>query len=115
MYPLLENLYTDVTDKRIFDFFNELCNLTCGKLKEVLVEQGIVAALSLPIDINTSPRKILVSQEVLPYFKYGKVEDENGQPLLKFKLSVEIHQLDPFKDFDVNFKKEDDDDDVEFF
>ena len=111
----LESLYEKVTKERVIDFFGETANLTAGKIKEVLFDQGIVCALSLPMNISTSKLKVIEGTEVLSKFKYCEMKLENER-LFASKISFEIHDEIKFKDFNKNYKRTNvDDGEVEFF
>lgn len=113
-YPVLKHLYGEISPEKIFDFFNEGCNLTCGKLKEVLVDQGAVVALSLPIDVESNFEKIKMAYEVLPFYQSWQVT-ANGQPFFGVKSSLEIHDISVFTGFNFDYQKDEEDGDVDFF
>lgn len=111
----LSGIFDEVTEKRIKDFYNEVANLTGGKIKEVLYEQNIVTGLSLPVSVKTTKRKIKSAGEVLTHIKIWSVS-KNEKTIFLVKSTIEVHQLEPFKDFNKDFKKSDiEDGDIDFF
>lgn len=111
----LKNIYDDVTQDRVIDFFNEVGNLTGGKVKEIFFEQGIVAALSLPMSIGTTKTKIIKSKEVLNEQKTFESKYKD-QSIYMAKVSFEIHNQEKFSKFDKNLSKlEIQDGEVDFF
>lgn len=113
--PLLAHIYEQSTNERIVDFFNEVGNLTGGKVKEVLFEQNIITALSLPMCIDTNKDKILTTSEVLSENRFFEVSFKD-QSIYAAKISFEIHDQDKFLNFDKNFSKSDiQDGEVDFF
>ncbi len=112
----LEHLFQVTEKSNIIDFFNEVANLSGGKIKEIFVEQGIVSALSLPMNISTAKAKICSVVDVLPHSMYIAVQTADAKRLYDTRISFEVHDPTSFKGFDKNFKKSDiDDGDVEFF
>ncbi|MGZ3809852.1 MAG: hypothetical protein ACXVCE_17340 [Bacteriovorax sp.] len=113
--PYLKNIYDNVTRERVVDFFNEVGNLTGGKVKEIFFEQGIVVALSLPISIETTKDNVLKSKEVLPEHKFYESRYKE-KSLYAAKISIDVHSLEKFSSFDKNYSmSEFKDGDVEFF
>jgi hypothetical protein len=113
--PVLGHLYDNLNQSGVVDFFNEVCNLTGGKIKEVLIEQGIVAALSLPMSIETTKSKVIGSNEVLANYKYYRIQNQDKH-VFSAKVSFEIHDESKFSSFDKNFLKSDiQDGDIDFF
>lgn len=111
----LTHLYENAQKERIVDFFNEVGNLTGGKVKEVLLGQGIVTALSLPMCVATNKSKTIVVEEVLPNFKYFQIRHRNNN-IFSSKISIEIHDVNKFSNFDIAYSKSDfQDGDVDFF
>lgn len=111
----LKNIYDQVTKERVIDFFNEVGNLTGGKVKEIFFEQGIVATLSLPMSINTNKSKINQSKEVLGQYKMFESMFQ-GQSIYLGKISFEIHNQGKFSSFDKQLSKlEIQDGEVDFF
>ncbi len=113
-HELLKHIYTEVTDKRVIDFQCELCNLTGGKIKEVAVEQGIVVALSLPMNAETDKLKLINSKNVLSEVRHFDLMMAE-KVVLSSKVSFEIHNLEKFSNFKADFTMSNvSDGDVEF-
>lgn len=111
----LANLFNnESTDERVIDFFNEVCNLSAGRMKEVFFDQGIVTALSLPIDIKTNLRKISNTQEVLPC-NFSWVFFDGDEKIFGTRISLEIHNEAKFENFSKDAGETVDDGEVEFF
>lgn len=111
----LAHLYEEVNKRRVIDLFNELANLSGGKVKEVFVEQGVVCALSLPMNITTTKLKVINISEVLPNLKYYEIK-KGDEKLFAAKVSFEIHDTSKFANFNKDFNKSDiEEGEVEFF
>ena len=111
---LLAHIYDDVTVKRIIDFHCEVCNLVGGKIKEALMDQSIVVALSLPMNIETTKIKAINSHDVLKEFGFFDIEF-GGQKILSSKISFQIHNEEKLKNFKVSEVTDSSNDgDVEF-
>lgn len=102
----LGSMIPDANTEKVNDFFNEICNLTCGKVKKTFEEQNIRAALSLPISTETAEKKLKLLSEVLPDIKDGRVLDENGNVLLYIRVSMCVHNKEAFKSLDIYKKSE---------
>lgn len=112
---ILAHLYDDAGKERVVDFFNEVGNLTGGKVKEVLMGHGVVTALSLPMSIATNKTKSITATEVLPKSRYFQIRF-NDNNIFSSKVSFEIHDQRKFNNFDKDYLKSDfKDGDVDFF
>lgn len=112
---MLAHLYDDVGKERVVDFFNEVGNLTGGKVKEVLAGHGVITALSLPMSIPTNKIKSISIEEVLPSSRYFQVFFK-GEEIYSAKVSFEIHDLGKFNNFDKDYSKSNcQDGEVDFF
>lgn len=111
----LSKIFDELNEKRIIDFYNEVANLTGGKIKEVLYEQNIVTGLSLPVSVKTSKRKIKSSGDVLSHSNIWSIS-KNEESIFWLKSSIEVHKPEAFKVFNKDFKKIDiEDGDIDFF
>lgn len=112
----IAHLFEDgATDARVEDFFNELANMTLGKTKEMLVNQGVSAALSLPISVETAAVKSNLLSEVLTHRKDYSISKEDKITVLS-RVSLVVHKPEVFKGFDWTIKDQSENaGDVELF
>lgn len=111
----LKSTFDNPTEEHVRDFFNEVCNLTLGKMKEVFTNNKIIVALSLPVNIQTSVSRILASRDVL---HNTEVQDfkKDGESLFYAKVSAEIHKESTLANFqDIENSGGVDDGDIQFF
>lgn len=113
--PHVAPLFDSVNEAKVRDFFNEICNLSLGKMKEILVEQGIMVALSLPVDIDTTRERVLGAEEVLTHSRLCRLH-KGSETLCYVKVALEIHRQDVVDAFNSDIgDKESEDGEIEFF
>jgi len=88
----LKDLFDQVSPEKVRDFFNEICNLSLGKTKELFASQGVTVAISLPVGIDTTKARLMMAgEEVLKHTKVWFMK-KNEKPLFYVKVSLEIHR-----------------------
>lgn len=112
----ISHLYTDeVTDGRVEDFFNELANLTLGKIKEVMMGQGVNGSLSLPISISLLRAEPTDTNKVLPQSKDYSIQNSLGVDAI-VRASFETSKMNLLSGLDWDLKNFDSTGgEVEFF
>jgi len=86
-------------DQKVDDFFNELGNMVCGRVKHIMVLQGVNAAVSLPIAVRIGDRPMQLRSEVLTHVSEHVIN--KGQDVaFAARVSLAIHKPDKFIKFD---------------
>jgi hypothetical protein len=112
----INHLYAGgATDRKVEDFFNELANLVCGRVKHIMILQGANAALSLPIAVKICASPSRYKSEVLTHVADYVVQKGKAIAFAP-RVSLAIHKRDTFANFDPNFdERSEQDGDAEFF
>lgn len=111
----IQGIFQDPTTEQVHDFFNELGNLTLGKMKEVFIANKVNVAISLPVSVSTSKARILESPHILTNVALWRIEKE-GQTLCYIYASAEIHKPEALDNFDENAGGQNDSDgEIELF
>jgi hypothetical protein len=111
----LKGTFENPSMEQVHDFFNELGNLTLGKMKEVFIANKLNVALSLPVSVSTSKARVLESPHILTSHGLWTVKQKN-QTLFYAYVSLEIHKNETLNNFDENLGNQNSGDgDIELF